>query len=199
MRRMLTNREPVPDIWELENFANSYRNWLCYRMHGQDYGILFDVLYDTEFTWVLPEDENRAASGRYLRERFEAETGLTCRDEWTEWPCSMLEMLVSLAYAMDAILYEPSRGERPDIWFWMILDNMELGHLDDSNMLSAPQSTYRHIESVCRRVCERTYDSRGRGGMFPLESSAYGDQRAVEIWFQMQSYIMENFDRLSVK
>lgn len=181
--------------WEMENFANAYRNWLLDTMHADGYSILFDILYDTEFTWKLPEDERRASAGRYLRERFEAMEHLSCRDEWTEWPCSFLEMLVALAYSMESILYNPEYGESTYIWFWTLMENLGLAALDDDMMLGSPQKQYRYVDAVCRQVCERTYDRYGHGGLFPLNSSPE-DQRKVEIWFQMQSYILENMDYL---
>jgi len=186
------NDELPPDAWSMENFANAYRNWLCYTMHADNYHILFDILYGTEFSWILPEDEHRASAGRYLRERFEAETGLACKDEWTDWPCSFLEMLVALAYDMESILYNPSEGDSTYIWFWEIVENLDLADLDDRTMIGSPQRTYRHVNSVCYQVCNRTFDRNGWGGLFPLRAPVE-DQREVEIWFQMQSYILENY------
>ena len=181
------------DIWQVQNFANAYRNWLVYTMRADSYRILFDILYDTEFTWSVPEDEHRATAGRYLRERFESETGLKCRDEWTAWPCSFLEMAIGLAYSMESILYDPSRGESTYIWFWTIMGNIGFDTLTDDVMLEGPQSKYRFIDAVCRQVNTRTYDRYGFGGFFPLRYSPE-DQRNVEMWFQMQNYIMENSD-----
>ena len=188
---MRTEKLDIPNgIWEMENFANAYRNWLVYTMHADKYRILFDILYDTEFYWILEEDEHRAASGRYLRERFEAETGLACKDEWVEWPCSFLEMLVGLAYSMEGILYDPENSPEAGIWFWTMMDNLGLSELTDDIMLASPQSTYRYVNSVCYQVCNRTYDRNGFGGIFPLNSPPE-DQRNVEIWYQMQNYIIE--------
>ena len=178
------------DIWEMENFANAYRNWLCVTMHGESYRILFDILYDTEYTWILPEDEHRAASGRYLRERFESETGLRCEEEWTEWPCSFLEMMVGLAYAMESILYDPARADGAYIWFWEMMENVGLAELTDDVMLGGAQNRWRYVDSVCRQVCQRTYDSQGHGGLFPMRHPSE-DQRNVELWFQMQAYTIE--------
>ena len=38
---------------ELEQFALDYRMWIFERMHGDGYSILFDFLYDSEFTWCV--------------------------------------------------------------------------------------------------------------------------------------------------
>lgn len=186
------HRCDVPkELWEMENFANAYRNWLNYTMHGDNYHILFDLLYDTEFVWTLPEDEHRAVAGRYLRERFEAETGLACKDEWTDWSCSFLEMLVGLAYSMEGILYDPEKNPAAYVWFWMLMHNLDLDRFTDDVMLGSPQSSYRYITAVCNQVCDRTFDRNGYGGMFPLRTPP-DDQRQVEIWYQMQNYILEN-------
>ena len=95
------------EAWDVENFSNAYRVWLMDRMDASEYSILFDVLYSVEFTWTLPMDANRADDGRYLRDRFEQESGLVCREEWLEWDCSFLEMLVGLAFEIEEqVLYD---------------------------------------------------------------------------------------------
>jgi hypothetical protein len=36
----------------------------------------------------------------------------------------------------------------------------------------------------------REYDPDGRGGLFPLDGT-HANQREVELWYQMQAYIIE--------
>ena len=47
----------------------------------------------------------------------------------------------------------------------------------------------------------RQYDSHGRGGIFPLkyvpefyESGEFPNQNRLELWYQMQLYLAENYD-----
>ena len=47
----------------------------------------------------------------------------------------------------------------------------------------------------------RQYDSHGRGGIFPLESvpefyesDECQNQNRLELWYQMQLYLAENYD-----
>jgi len=42
-------------------------------------------------------------------------------------------------------------------------------------------------------VILRRYSKTGKGGLFPLKHPKK-DQTEVEIWYQMQQYVMENFD-----
>ena len=39
---------------------------------------------------------------------------------------------------------------------------------------------------------ERRYKRSGEGGLFPLKNAAK-DQRKVEIWYQLSSYLLENY------
>jgi hypothetical protein len=41
------------------------------------------------------------------------------------------------------------------------------------------------------KLNNRTYSKLGKGGLFPLRSSAY-DQRKVELWYQMAAFMTEN-------
>lgn len=180
-----------PDAWRLENFANAYRNWLVETVDGDDYRILFDVLYDVEFVWTIPDDAHRASSGRYLRERFESVSGMECDPEWVEWPCSLLEMLVALAMSMEGVLYDPDDASTTtEACFWEIIDNLGLSRFDDDFLLSAPQGAYDMIEDICDTALGREYMPNGRGGFFPLAHPRQ-DQRSVSIWHQMQDYILE--------
>lgn len=182
------------DAWRIETFANSYRAWLMDEMDANGYSILFDTLYGIEFTWPsdIPRDGDRAAAGQDLRLEFEHESGMECDDEWLEWPCSFLEMLVGLAWSIeDHILYDWSKGDRSSVWFWMIMDNLGLSFLDDEWMELYPTKSLKYILRTCQTVMDRSYGADGDGGLFPLEHPET-DQRKVEIWYQANAYILEN-------
>ena len=179
------------EAWDVENFSNAYRVWLMDRMDASEYSILFDVLYSVEFTWTLPMDANRADDGRYLRDRFEQESGLECREEWLEWDCSFLEMLVGLAFEIEEqVLYDGYLGDRTAVWFHGMLKNLGLGICTDEWMLDTPGSDW-YVREVAKRVIDRDYDASGFGGIFPLKHPSE-DQREVELWYQAAAYILEN-------
>jgi len=57
------------------------------------------------------------------------------------------------------------------------------------------------VEKAIDRWMSRQYDSHGRGGIFPLksipefyESGEFPNQNRLELWYQMQLYLAENYD-----
>lgn len=182
------------EIRRLTEFKSCYARWLwkTFGFHS-GYSRLFDFLYDTEFTWVLEMDENRAINGVYLRDRFCYETGEMLPDGWRDWPCSVLEMLGSLALTMEeSFLYNPADDTGPSVWFWEMLDNCRLSEYDDMLIdedRSWANASMREIMSV---ILNREYGPSGEGGLFPLKNPEE-DQRNVEIWNQMNAYVIENW------
>ena len=49
---------------------------------------------------------------------------------------------------------------------------------------------YETVEEILNRVVWRTNESDGTGGLFPL-SRPYLDQRDVEIWSQLNAFLLE--------
>ena len=47
------------------------------------------------------------------------------------------------------------------------------------------------INEAFQMINERSYAFDGYGGLFPLRKP-HQDQRNIEIWYQMQAYLMEN-------
>lgn len=183
------------DSWRVEDFANAYRNWMEDTMDARGYGILLDVLHDTEFFWDshIPRDADRADDGRYLRERFSEETGTEMPDEWMDWPCSFLEFLVALAYEIDdKIMYDADHPEQVREWFWTMLSNIGLDVYDNDRMLAMGSAAYKEISTVLEDVMARKYGYNGYPGIFPLSKPAM-DQRNVEIWYQANAYFIERY------
>ena len=185
------------DTWELEDFSNAYRNWLETSMNAQGYSILFDLLHDTKFEWSrkIPRDSDRSEDGRYLRLRFANEAGLDIWDEWLDdtWPCSFLEFLVALAYSIDdKMMYDPEKPDQAAEWFWEMMSNMDLAKYDDQRMLQGGMLAWFLVSETVDKVMGRRYDYNGNGGLFPLRKPAM-DQRKVEIWYQANAYMIENY------
>lgn len=176
--------------WELENFANSYRNWLEDLVDGHRHRILFDVLYDTEYVWWIERDEDRASDGVHLRERFEYESGLRCPEGWDDWPCSFLEFIIAMAFIMEeSLLYTPN-GCQVSTWFWTMMDNAGLSRFDDATMMSEAASASMEVEAIVTGILDREYGYDGSGGFFPLENPPV-DTRNLTYWEQMNLYVME--------
>jgi hypothetical protein len=147
------------------------------------YWRLLKLLYTKEFFWsrAMSRDENRAEDGKDLRHEFVKGEGLRNVDDgWLNLGCSILELMIGMARRMAFDV-----GETPRYWFWRMMENLEFVKYTDS----APYDDEEIIERL-NDIIERRYDPDGRGGLFPL-SNPDCDQRNVELWYQMQSYLLE--------
>lgn len=143
---------------------------------------LLHHIHGIPFSWFVPNDDNRAEDGKELREEFIYEAGVNVEESWLDLECSMLEVLLALARRA---AFESS--EPPDEWFWKLIENINLLGLIDRYYDRDAQS---QIDEAINRVLMRTYTRDGHGGLFPLRQ-ARRDQRKVEIWYQMASYLLE--------
>lgn len=145
--------------------------------------LLTAQLYQKEFIWSIPNDDNRLADGLDLRDEFVQTTGAECDHAWLGEACSVLEMLVALCRRIDSESVHDSY-----YWFWKIIDNLHLGSFVDDNYSDDVQLA---VEDTFNRVLDRTYDANGDGGLFPLKHPNQ-DQTKVELWYQMSAYLLEN-------
>lgn len=178
------------------NIEQDYFHWLCELVHidqeDTSWWLVAKDLHRKIFYPIIDRDENRALDGLELRERF-------LEDEWymdrecIEGECSVLEMLVALAQRMDfetGNAYETNGNEdRTAYWFWEMMENLGLIHFDDESYVELDGQTY--VDDIIDEFVERKYEYNGRGGLFPLRY-ADRDQRDVEIWYQMSSYLYEH-------
>lgn len=147
-------------------------------------------LWKRDFWSMTPNDDNRSSDGLVLREVYHRETGMAAGDIGT---CRMLEMMIGLARRMqqemkDAIDDEENTEGR---WFWEMVRNLGLYSVADEFAEPNDEMGGR-MDRIIDAVVERTYDRLGHGGLFPLKRSIV-DQRRVEIWLQMQAYLMQNY------
>ena len=99
----------------------------------------------------------------------------------------MLEMLVALSLRCENDIMGTQGEDNTRQWFWDMLDNMGLDYYDNSRWNPTA------VQRILNNVIFRRYDWNGNGGMFPLKNPP-GDQRRVEIWYQMGSWLSENYD-----
>lgn len=178
---MMTNQ--VEPTWtEVE-----YYGWLVNHIRvgppKKEYYGLFEILHNTEFTWFIPNDDNRVNDGRGLRNHFMRSVHNRRYEEGdlNIMGVSTLEVLVALSERLEFI----AGGNAPD-WAWQLLKNLGLNKASDP--LSAAMKI--HVKTVLDDLIWRQYEPNGQGGFFPLRSSVE-DQTKVEIWYQMQAYVME--------
>lgn len=147
---------------------------------------LLKYLYTTEFVWFVPNDDNRVEDGRELRDEFLQGRDLDIDErEWMVLGCSVLEMLVALSRRL---AFEG--GGEPAGWFWLLMNNLGLIHMDDEQYSN--EAAEKEVSDIVDRLIWRQYEYNGmNGGLFPLYEPQR-DQREVEIWYQMQAWLLEN-------
>lgn len=195
-----------------DRFENDYIAWLYSIVRDDDhddYWRLIKRLYlhpfyvKTTARSGVYKDINRIKDGLYLRSEFADEFGLNVAglmnddDRFDAFfsddsACSMLEMLVAFAMRIKSdIMWDSDDEDRTPLWFWSMLENTGLdlescrdGYFDEKNMIE--------IAEMCSRIVNRSYEKTGIGSLFPLKNYTK-DLRRVELWYQMQFWIGENF------
>jgi len=148
---------------------------------NRTYWRMLRLMFDKEFVWFVPNDDNRIADGKDLRYEFVDAAELNDVDlDWVHKGCSMFELFVGLSRRLS---FEAD-GE-PSDWFWHMVDNLGLRRFTDNRYFGDEE-----IDEVLERVIWRTYGYDGSGGLFPLKNPSQ-DQRKVELWYQLSAYLIE--------
>lgn len=175
-----------------------YFDWLCSYVDLDEetspYYNLCEMLFDRDFDIVIDRDENRVADGYALRDEYLDSLPLVEDISMPEKPCSVFEVMIGLARRMAFEVDEDSHDE----WsqetvsnlFFELLGNLGLLDLTDDDWDEYPSAHI--VNDTLDILLDRSYDPDGGGGLFPL-SKPPGDQRDVELWYQMQSYLGENY------
>lgn len=162
---------------------DDYYAWLLDKvnvLHGEyeNYSLLVQYLYANDFRYVLNMDANRAKGGLALRSIYAMQAGVYTEDV-KEGSCSILEMLVALGENMYMYTDIPTSK-----WFWEMMENLGLMIYDDRD--------YDEFE-VSRKInawMDRDFTQSGQGSIFPLPDEFTGDSRSMEIWNQMNKYLL---------
>lgn len=175
-----------------ERLDERYLSWLYgqvasvkQRQKTRSHWLLFQQLSETIFVAIVSHDENRIADSRDMRYEYLAAAEDEAGDpDWTRAPASMLEVLMVLSRCLAEEMDDPVKP-----WFWHLIETLELEHFNDRNY---DDHAREEIGETLERVIWRTYEPDGRGGLFPLERP-HQDQREVELWYQLNAYLLENF------
>ena len=164
-----------------------YRFVVDDRYSNKSYRKLFCRLHDTEFTYTIPMDGNRAEDGIDLRYRFGREQNYDDRmiaAFLDDRPCSILEMMTALAIRCEEHLMDnPDIGDRTGKWLWDMLVNLELDSMDDAHF------NRRYVDRVLAQFLNRDYERNGKGGLFTVNNGR--NMRTTEIWYQMNYHLSE--------
>lgn len=152
------------------------------RNPARTYWSLMRVLYKKMFVWTVPNDDNRVADGKDLRYEFFRDNHITAVERsWLELECSMLEMLVALSRTL---AFEIDGNSRECFWHFMQVLGLDI-YADNR------QIPHDEVDDILDTVIWRRYRSDGHGGLFPLKKTPLQDQRDVELWYQLNAYLLE--------
>lgn len=155
---------------------NRFADTITYRQ-------LFTFLHNTEFTYFVPYDENRADDGIALRYRFCLLHDCEDMEYCLDGPCSVLEMMVALAIRCEErIMLDPIKGDRTAQWFWTMMSSLGLSSMTDYNFNDWL------VNDIVTRFLNREYEPDGRGGLFTVKGWER-DARDAEIWHQLMAYL----------
>lgn len=164
---------------------DQYLDWLYAMVGLQEENVrhnkLLNQLFSREFVIMIPNDDNRCKDGLALRQDFIKSPGRLVRidRQWLGMGCSVLELMIGVARHL-SFEAEGEVGE----WFWHLIENLGLTRYNDHRWHAG------RIDQIVERLVWRQYSHNGNGGLFPLKNP-HEDQRQVEIWFQMEAYILE--------
>ena len=169
------------------SLAEDYLHWLGPQIRdefvavGETFNYMLEAMFDKQFEWSVPNDDNRLQDGLDLRAEFCFAHSLIPDQVLMHKPCSFLEVLIGLSRRLAF-----AAGGTPRGWSWQLLANIELTRMTD------PLSRYkaRKLDEIMNTVIFRSYHPNGVGSFFPL-SWPDRDMTQVELWYQMAAYIEE--------
>lgn len=160
-----------------------YYEWLISQVrirNGKSYRDLFEMMHNLEFHWTVPNDDNRVQDGLDLRHEF-YETMQKRNLTLNLGGVTVLEILISLSRRTAF-----TAGGTPEDWAWKLLKNLQLTKKPDR----LTEEEIVEVNDILDALIWRTYERDGRGGFFPLKNPEE-DQTKVEIWYQMNQYVIE--------
>ena len=177
------------------DLKNEYYVWLCVSIKANrdartTYRELTKDLFNKNFTWFVPNDDNRAFEAKNLREKFCEELNLEFDYDYWDYPASMLELIIALAYRCENLMADTADEKEMSDWFWMLMGNVGLDLYTDRDYDYCSESI--SVDEILDRIINRKYQRDGRGGLFPMRKDTK-DQRKVELWYQMNTYLVENY------
>jgi len=173
-----------------------YIDWLYSQIsennpNNSDYHFLINYLHKTPFRSSVEMDLNRVDDGLGLRYMFDMHEGFSNLDCDITDECSALEVLIALAMRMEFGLLGSEYEMTVSQCFWVMMINLDIDYADDFAWFDD------FVEGdVVKKVdiwLDREFDIRGNGSIFPQSCDTF-DQREEELWDQMNTYLVNNYD-----
>lgn len=172
-----------------DQIRNEYFDWMIDLVNANrgpkeiSYIKLLEYLHNTEFTYLILRDRNRAEDGVDLRYRFGLIRKHPEYPEYLSGPSSVLEMMIALAIRCEeCIMDDPAYGNRTSQWFWGMIVSLGLGGMTDAIF------DRDYVEECLTRFLNREYERNGKGGLFTVKGTLR-DMRKMEIWYQLNAYL----------
>ena len=135
-------------------------------------------------------DQNREVDGQYLRIRFADAYNYSENDinDILDGPASVLEMMVALAFRCeDEIMHDDDYGDRTSQWFWTMICNLDIDDMNNFNFND------NYVEQRVAIMLNREYNYNGTDGALFHVMNPRKDLKDVDIWYQMQWYLVERY------
>lgn len=165
---------------------NRYFLYLIDLIDGREYSNLLEKLHSVEYNAYIKGDDNRTSFGKKLRDEF---------DGVYDGPfggATILEVLVGLSIECEnKLMYDEEKGDRTSSWFWMMLHNAGITYWSDEN--SHRPDFEEATEEWIYIFNNRKYKRDGTGGNIFILKKPQKDMRKVELWYQLNWYMVENF------
>lgn len=171
-----------------------YFEWLldriCDHSHPKEkFRSLLETLWMREYYPIIFLDKNRVSDGLTLRTEFNSlrriPAGNKLSPDELSQPCTVLEALIALSVRIERDILCDDIGDRTSVWFWTMMENMELDVMDERRY-----DEY-YVNTVVDKFLNRHYGPNGEGGPFYIPYSMK-DLREVELWMQAMWYITAN-------
>lgn len=159
-----------------------------------DYGFLIYALYNKEFYSSVFMDSNREADGLELRNDYfeESETPIEYKIPFNNIlaRARVLEVLIGLCIRAQTCI-DIHNGINRGIFFRIMLENLGLKEFTNEYVVKSGDAV-EEIDFILNRFLDRKYNPDGtNGGLFPLRY-AKKDLRELELWDQMNAFVIEN-------
>ena len=138
---------------------------------------LLKYLFDAEYYWSIPMDENRAADGIDLRHRFvvECDEDEEASYAYLSGPPSVLEVMIALSIKMEYIARGSIDINKSAQWFWGMIKSLDIFDCYDGNF----------DEGKVMYMLSRWMDYRNEISIFPNGEG--------ELWSQAMNFLSEIF------
>lgn len=180
----------------MEELWDDYLQYLIWRgglEKRREYSYLFETLHNIEFTYIIDRDDNRDEDGHDLRNDYKIPLDFSLEEDeafYAHWT-SVFEVLLAIAIRVDNEYIGDPAEEHPEEFFMEMIKNLGLDRF--TNRICQRHCRGSDIERIVNRWLDRKFDRYGGGSPFPVRYD-HRDQRKLEIWDQMNSYISENYE-----